>query len=145
MAQDKSDNQKPNQPPRFSRAPTRQANDAYSQAATIGQHFAPMPPSYIPGQPAQTGLEPPSSTQPGRQRSRRRQHVRHQDDVIGPRDEIIFEFAQRGQYTQVSAMHVPTLTEVSAVGSAHASEHELEQLALAKLRFVMRKKNISER
>ncbi|MEM6903087.1 MAG: hypothetical protein AAF556_07595 [Pseudomonadota bacterium] len=73
----------------------------------------------------------------GRRGSR---HPRPEGDVIGPHDEIIFEFGQRGDFVQVSAMHGPTLTEVSVIGSPQATPRELEQLALSKLRFVLRKK-----
>ena len=131
MARD-DDQQKPNRP-KQNTAPAGTHLNAHQQASLLGQ----MVPVTLPGSTAKS-----AAGQPGAFRSRRgkRQHARPEGDIIGPNDEIIFEHATRGAFTQISAMHVPTLTEVSAVGSAQASEFELQQLALAKLRFVLRKK-----
>ena len=135
----KNDQNKPTRPRQSPARPSRQVHDAYSRAASISQHYPPMAPAVPPGAP---GKPAPSASPPQGKasRGRRRHHAHMPDDVIGPRDEIIFEFAPRGQFMQVTAMHAPTLTEVTVVGSVQASEREMEQLALAKLRFVLRKK-----
>lgn len=89
-----------------------------------------------------SGTAPPAkATGPGRRprRGRSSTHPRQPDDIIGPNDEIIFEFGPRGDFVQVYAMHVPTLTEVAVMGPSKATSRELEQLALSKLRFVLRK------
>ena len=134
MARDE-DQQKPNRP-KQNTAPAGTHLNAYQQASLLGQ----MVPVTLPGSTSPKAKS--AAGQQGAFRSRRgkRQHARPEGDIIGPNDEIIFERATRGAFTQISAMHVPTLTEVSAVGSAQASEFELQQLALAKLRFVLRKK-----
>lgn len=140
----KKDNQESANPSRsLHKRPSHLVHDAYSRAASISQHYAPLLPTAAPGsaatQKTATGSVHPSGVRQGRGK-RSLPHAPLADDVIGPRDEIIFEFAPRGQFMQVTAMHAPTLTEVTVVGSVQASEREMEQLALAKLRFVLRKK-----
>ncbi len=54
--------------------------------------------------------------------------------------DIIIEFRQLGNSVRVSAMDSRTLTEVSIVGPAKASEEELKRTVLRKLEYVMAKK-----
>jgi hypothetical protein len=51
--------------------------------------------------------------------------------------EVIFEFYRVGNSVKVSAVDTETLTEVSVVGPATASEATLKQNALRKLQFVL--------
>lgn len=139
-----SSSKNPNRPWQNTVKPSRMVHDAYSRAANIGQQYAPMAPIVPPNAP-NTPPQHGAGNMPARGRGRRRQHAPIPNDVIGPRDEIIFEFAPRGQFMQVTAMHAPSLTEVTVVGSVQASEREMEQLALAKLRFVLRKKGAGQR
>jgi hypothetical protein len=53
--------------------------------------------------------------------------------------EILFEFVRIGAYVKVSAVDATTGLEVSIVGSAKASQQELERNALRKLQYVMEK------
>ena len=55
------------------------------------------------------------------------------------RGEVIFEFRRIGNAVKVSAIHVPSNTEVSIVGSAGAGEQPLKAAALQKLRYVIEK------
>lgn len=56
-------------------------------------------------------------------------------------DEVIIEFHCIGASVKVSAMDAATLTEVSMVGPASASEAQLKQAVIKKLEYVMAKKN----
>ena len=53
--------------------------------------------------------------------------------------EVIFEFRRIGNAVKVSAVHVPTNTEIAVVGDAAAGEAALRALALRKLRYVLEK------
>jgi hypothetical protein len=53
--------------------------------------------------------------------------------------EVLFEFRQVGGTVKVTAFHTATLTEVSAMGPASASQQQLKMLALRKLEYVMAK------
>ena len=55
--------------------------------------------------------------------------------------DIIIEFRQVGKSVRVSAMDSKTLTEVSIVGPANATEEHLKQTVLRKLEYVMAKKH----
>ena len=61
-------------------------------------------------------------------------------DKLGGR-EVIFEFHPVGNIMRVSAMDVATLTEVSIQAPIHAGEAVFKQNALAKLEYVLRKKD----
>lgn len=52
-------------------------------------------------------------------------------------DAILFEFRQVGNAVKVTAVHPPSLTEVSIVGSASAGEAMLKRVALRKLEYVL--------
>lgn len=52
----------------------------------------------------------------------------------------IIEYIPMGHYIKVSAVDQATGTEVSIVGDPHASERELEDLAIKKLKYVLAKK-----
>ena len=54
--------------------------------------------------------------------------------------EIYFEFQRIGNFVKVTAIDPVTLTEVSVTGAATATEHQLKQLALRRLEFVLAKK-----
>lgn len=54
--------------------------------------------------------------------------------------EVYFEFQQIGAYVKVTAIDPETLVEVSVTGSAAASQHDLKQLALRRLQFVLAKR-----
>jgi hypothetical protein len=54
--------------------------------------------------------------------------------------DVIFEFYRVGNSVKVSAVDTETLTEVSVVGPATASEATLRQNALRKLEFVLAKR-----
>lgn len=110
--------------------------NAYQQASLLGQEAGLRPLVRVATAPQNIPVE----RQATQSRRGKRQHNRPEGDIISPRDEIIFEHTTRGAFRQVTAMHVPTLTEISSVGSKHASEFDMEQLALAKLRFMLRKK-----
>ncbi len=55
----------------------------------------------------------------------------------GERREVIFEFAPIGTSVKVTAVDVASGTEVSVIGPAIAPQHELERVALQKLRYMM--------
>ena len=55
-------------------------------------------------------------------------------------NEVIIEFHRIGASVKVSAMDTATLTEVSMVGPASASEAHLKQAVIKKLEYVMAKK-----
>lgn len=54
-------------------------------------------------------------------------------------DGVIYEFRPMGASVKVSAVDTATGTEVSIVGPARASQHDLQRTALAKLRYVLKK------
>jgi hypothetical protein len=54
--------------------------------------------------------------------------------------DVIFEFFRVGNSVKVSAVDTETLTEVSVVGPASASEATLRNNALRKLEFVLARK-----
>lgn len=56
-------------------------------------------------------------------------------------DDIIIEFRRIGASVKVSAIDPKTLTEVSIVGPATASEDELTRTALRKLEYVLAKQS----
>ncbi len=60
-------------------------------------------------------------------------------DKLGD-DDVIIEFRRIGASVKVSAMEPTTLTEVSIVGPATASEADLTQLVMRKLDYVLAKK-----
>jgi len=53
--------------------------------------------------------------------------------------EVLFEFRKIGGSVKVSAIHAPTLTEVSVVCPASASQQQMKSVALQKLRYVLAK------
>ncbi len=53
--------------------------------------------------------------------------------------EVIFEFHRVGAYMRVTAMDTKTLTEVVISGPVTASEKQLKDLAIRKLRYVVEK------
>jgi hypothetical protein len=55
-------------------------------------------------------------------------------------DEVLFEFVRHGAYMRVSALHVPSNTEVTIMGPANAPQAALRQTALQKLRYVLAKR-----
>ncbi|MCK6452146.1 MAG: hypothetical protein L6R19_15040 [Alphaproteobacteria bacterium] len=57
-----------------------------------------------------------------------------------PRGEVYFEFQRIGAYVKVTAIDPDTLVEVSVTGAATATEAQLKQLALRRLRFVLSKR-----
>jgi hypothetical protein len=58
---------------------------------------------------------------------------------------VIIEFVPQGRFVKVSAMHPPTLTEVSIVGDAARGEAALKRAALQKLRYVLARKRRERR
>lgn len=56
--------------------------------------------------------------------------------------EIIIEFYPVGQLVKVTAMDTVTLTEISIQGPKSAGEATLQQNALNRLEYVLRKKGI---
>jgi hypothetical protein len=48
--------------------------------------------------------------------------------------EVYFEFVSIGTSVKVVAIDVATGTEVSVIGPVHAAQHDLQQLALGKLK-----------
>ncbi len=54
--------------------------------------------------------------------------------------DVIIEFRRIGASVKVSAMEPTTLTEVSIVGPATASEEELTRIVMRKLDYVLAKK-----
>ena len=69
---------------------------------------------------------PPSSSDPG-------------ESDLG---EVFLEFYSIGASLKVSAIHAATGIEVSAVGPAHAARHDLQRLALGKLRQRLKRDGI---
>ena len=59
--------------------------------------------------------------------------------------EVIFEFYRIGNSVKVSAVDTETLTEVTVVGPATASEAILRQNALRKLEFVLARRSGQDR
>lgn len=55
--------------------------------------------------------------------------------------EVIFEFTPIGGSMKVTALDVATGVEVSVIGPAIAPQHELERVALQKLRYVMERES----
>ena len=55
-------------------------------------------------------------------------------------NEVLFEMFRMGGSVKVSAIHAATLTEVSVVCPATASEMQMKTLALQKLRYVLAKR-----
>lgn len=55
-------------------------------------------------------------------------------------EDVIIEFVPQGRYVKVSAMHAPSLTEVSIVGDPARGEDELRRTVLQKLRYVLARK-----
>ncbi len=56
-------------------------------------------------------------------------------------NEVFFEFRRVGGSVKVSAIHAATLTEVSIVCPASATQQQMKSVALQKLRYVLSKKN----
>lgn len=54
--------------------------------------------------------------------------------------DIILEFIAQGSYVKVTAIHADTGIEATIVGDAHAGRKVLENLAIRKLEYVMKKK-----
>ena len=48
--------------------------------------------------------------------------------------DVLFEFTAIGAVVRVAAIHVATGTEVTVMGPASAARHDLERLALQKLK-----------
>ncbi len=59
--------------------------------------------------------------------------------------DVLLEFHAHGGYVKVSAIDPLTRTEVSVVGAAKATEAELSRTAVAKLRYVLDKRDRVER
>lgn len=55
-------------------------------------------------------------------------------------DDVIIEFRAVGHVVKVSAIDPRSLTEVSIIGPANESRERLKATAVAKLRYVLRKK-----
>ena len=53
--------------------------------------------------------------------------------------EVLIEFKRVGNYLKVTALHAPTLTEVSVMGPAVGSKELLKRTALAKLDYVLKR------
>jgi hypothetical protein len=62
---------------------------------------------------------------------------REPSDEIG--GEVLFEFIAMGSAIKVSAVHVPTNTEVSVMGSSATSHYSLKVNALRKLRAALQR------
>ena len=56
--------------------------------------------------------------------------------------EILVEFFSVGSYMKVSAMDVKTLTEISISGPVSTPQKILEQNALKRLEYVLKKKEL---
>lgn len=56
--------------------------------------------------------------------------------------EVIIEFIPVGQFMKVSALDVMTLTEISIQGPSSAPKSLLEQNALKRLEYVLRKNGV---
>ncbi|MZR31052.1 DUF6898 family protein [Sneathiella litorea] len=57
------------------------------------------------------------------------------------KSEYIVEFQQHGTSVKVSVIDPKTMLEVSIVGPSSVGQEELKRTALAKLQYVMSKKN----
>jgi len=53
--------------------------------------------------------------------------------------EVIFEYTRIGSIVRVTAVDATTGTEVVIQGPAASSQHELQRIALNKLKYVMEK------
>ncbi len=60
-------------------------------------------------------------------------------------DEVLFEFSRVGNVMRVSALHVPSNTEVVIAGPVNAPQAALQNTALQKLRYVLAKKKDESR
>ena len=58
--------------------------------------------------------------------------------VAGEHPEVLFEFTVVGAVVKVAAIDSVTGIEVSVMGPAHASQADLQRLALAKLKSRLR-------
>ena len=56
--------------------------------------------------------------------------------------EVIIEYHQIGNFMKVSAMDVSSLTEVSIQGPVNTPEQTLQNNALKRLEYVLRKKGV---
>ena len=65
--------------------------------------------------------------------------MKRSKDKLGD-DDAIIEFRRIGASVKVSAMEPTTLTEVSIVGPAAASDDELTRIVLMKPEYVLAKK-----
>lgn len=54
--------------------------------------------------------------------------------------EVLFEFKKIGAYVKVTALHPASLIEVSITGDAKANPSYLQQLALNKLKLMLKKR-----
>ena len=54
--------------------------------------------------------------------------------------EVLFEYVTHGNYVKVIAVDTATNTEISMVGDRRARKATLQQAAIQKLRYVIRKK-----
>jgi hypothetical protein len=54
--------------------------------------------------------------------------------------EVLFEFVTNGNYVKVTAVETTTNTEIVMVGDRRARKATLQNAAIQKLRYVMRKK-----
>ena len=55
-------------------------------------------------------------------------------------DEVLFEIFRVGGSVKVNAIHAATLTEVTVVCPATATQQQMKTLAVQKLRYVLAKK-----
>ena len=53
--------------------------------------------------------------------------------------EVLFEFRRVGNAIKVTAFHADSLTEISLVGSAGATEAHLKMMAIKRLEYVLAK------
>ncbi len=51
--------------------------------------------------------------------------------------DVIFEFVTQGAYMRVAAVDVASGTEAVVIGPANAARHDMEALALRKLRHLL--------
>lgn len=54
-------------------------------------------------------------------------------------EELIIEFVPNGNFVKVTVMDPATLVEVSTVGPRNAPRHELQNAAIKKFRYVVRR------
>ncbi len=59
--------------------------------------------------------------------------------MMAQQGETIFEFHRVGAYVRVTAMDTATLTEITISGPATATQAQLQNLALRKLAYVIKK------